>query len=199
VVAKRNKAVVLLWDIVLLLRDILVAEGAQESQNCTPRVGVVPPLAGTLRALVIFVATGAFTGYSPVAPGTVGSMLGLLLVRFAMASVWRYSPVGFLMLFAVVFIITCSVVDCAERIFAEPDCPAIVLDEVLGMIATMFTNPTDWVWLIAGFMLFRLFDIIKPWPASRFNRMRGGAGVMLDDLAAAFYANVALQVLWRIK
>ncbi len=61
----------------------------------------------------------------------------------------------------------------------------------------MFANPTGWTWLIGGFVLFRLFDIIKPWPASRFDRMRGGAGVMLDDLAAAFYANVTLQVLRR--
>jgi phosphatidylglycerophosphatase A len=163
-----------------------------------PRVGAVPPPAGTLRALVIFVATGAFAGYMPVAPGTAGSMLGLLLVRFAIAPVWRYSPAGFLMPFAMVFIIACSVADCAERIFAESDSSAIVLDEILGMIATMFTNPTSWTWLITGFMLFRLFDIIKPWPASRFDRMRGGAGLMLDDLAAAVYANITLQVLRRI-
>ena len=102
------------------------------------------------------------------------------------------------MLFGVVFILACSLADCAERIFGEADSSAIVLDEVLGMIATMFGNPTDWAWLIAGFTLFRLFDIIKPWPASWFNRMRGGAGVMLDDLAAAFYANIALQALRRI-
>jgi len=150
-----------------------------------------------LRALAIFISTGAFAGYTPLAPGTAGSILGLLLVRFAIASVWRYSPTGFLMLFAVVFVIACTVADYAERIFAEVDSSAIVLDEILGMIATMFANPTGWTWLIGGFALFRLFDIIKPWPASRFDRMRGGAGVMLDDLAAAFYANVTLQVLRR--
>ena len=137
-------------------------------------------------------------GYTPLAPGTAGSVLGLLFVKFAAASFWRYSPAGSLMLFGVVFILACGVTDCAERIFGEADSPAIVLDEILGMIATMFGNPMDWTWLIAGFMLFRLFDIIKPWPTSWFNRMRGGAGIMLDDLAAAFYANITLQVLRRI-
>jgi phosphatidylglycerophosphatase A len=73
-----------------------------------------------------------------------------------------------------------------------------VLDEILGMIATMFLNPTEWLWLAAGFVLFRVLDIIKPWPAIRFDRMRGGSGVMLDDLAAGVYANVTLQVLRRI-
>jgi phosphatidylglycerophosphatase A len=159
----------------------------------------VPLATRTLHGLVTFVATGAFAGYAPVAPGTAGSVLGVLLVKFALASIWRYSPAGFLMLFGVVFVFACSVADCAERIFAQPDSSAIVLDEILGIIATMFGNPTGWTWLIAGFTLFRLFDIIKPWPASWFDRMRGGAGVMLDDLAAAFYANVTLQVLRRIS
>ncbi|MBV8356997.1 MAG: phosphatidylglycerophosphatase A [Deltaproteobacteria bacterium] len=148
--------------------------------------------------MITFIATGAFAGYTPLAPGTAGSMLGLFLVKFATASIWRYSPAGSLMLFGVVFILACSVADCAERIFGEPDSSAIVLDEILGMIATMFGNSTGWTWLITGFTLFRLFDIIKPWTTSWFDRMPGGAGIMLDDLAAACYANITLQVLQRI-
>jgi phosphatidylglycerophosphatase A len=175
-----------------------VSEDAQESQTCMLRVNAAAPMTGRLHALVTFVATGAFTGYAPLAPGSVGSVLGLLLVKFATASLWSYSPAWSLILFAVVFILACGVADRAEKILGEPDSPAIVLDEILGMIATMFGNPTGWIWLIAGFSLFRLFDIIKPWPASRFDRMRGGAGLMLDDLAAAVYANITLQVLRRI-
>ncbi|MBV8454323.1 MAG: phosphatidylglycerophosphatase A, partial [Deltaproteobacteria bacterium] len=116
----------------------------------------MPLATRALRALIIFAATGAFVGYAPLAPGTAGSVLGLLFVKFAAASFWRYSPAGSLMLFGVVFILACGVTDCAERIFGEADSPAIVLDEILGMIATMFGNPMDWTWLIAGFMLFRL-------------------------------------------
>ena len=80
-----------------------------------------------MRALAIFISTGAFAGYTPLAPGTAGSILGLLLVRFAIASVWRYSPTGFLMLFAVVFVIACTVADYAERIFAELSATAKIL------------------------------------------------------------------------
>ena len=131
-------------------------------------------------------------------PGTVGSVLGLLVVRLTIGSVGRYSLTGFLALFTLVFIFSCVVADSAEEILAEPDSSAIVLDEILGMIATMLGNPTTWGWLIVGFALFRVFDIIKPWPASSFNRMSGGTAIMLDDLAAAVYANVILQLLRRI-
>lgn len=152
-----------------------------------------------VRTLIIFVASGAFVGYVPVIPGTAGSVLGLFLVRFAaLASIWRYAPIRFLVLFGVVLVVACSVANYAERMLGEADAPAIVLDEILGMVATMLGNATTWPWLIAGFTLFRLFDIIKPWPASWFDRMSGGTGVMLDDLAAACYANITLQVLQRI-
>jgi phosphatidylglycerophosphatase A len=174
-----------------------MAEGAQESQTVKCR-SVDAPGATARRRLVTFVATGAFAGYAPRAPGTAGSVLGLLLVKFAFAPIWKHSPVGFLMMFALAFLCACGVAACAERIFAERDSSAIVLDEILGMVATMFGNPIAWSWLIVGFTLFRLFDIIKPWPALWFDRMQGGAAVMLDDLTAAFYANIALHVLRRI-
>jgi phosphatidylglycerophosphatase A len=161
----------------------LVAEGVQQSSNFLPKLA--PGRAKFWRLPIIFLATGACAGFSPVFPGTVGSILGLLLIRCALGSFSRSSPAGFLMLFGIVFITSCRVADWAEEILGEADSSAIVLDEILGMIATMFANPLSWAWLMGGFTLFRLFDIIKPWPASRFDRMHGGAGVMLDDLAAA--------------
>jgi phosphatidylglycerophosphatase A len=170
-----------------------VAESAPESS--TSIAGDRSQATQVSRALVVFLASGALVGYTPVIPGTAGSLLGLLLVRTAISSIWQRSPITFLLLFGVAFVVASRVADRAERIFGEADSPAIVIDEVLGMIATMFGNPVSWPWLIAGFTLFRLFDIIKPWPASRFDHMRGGAGVMLDDLAAAFYANLTLRTL----
>jgi phosphatidylglycerophosphatase A len=161
-------------------------------------MGVKRPMTRMSRALTTFIATGAFVGYSPLMPGTAGSLLGLLLAKFALAGLWKYSPAGFLMLFAVAFIAACRIADYAQGVFAEQDSPKIVLDEVMGMLAAMAGNSTGWPWLIAGFSLFRLFDIIKPWPASQFDRMHSGAGVMLDDLAAGLYANMALQVLRQI-
>ena len=74
-----------------------------------------------------------------------------------------------------------------------------MIDEVLGMAATMFGNPLTVGYLILGFILFRAADVIKPWPANLIDRrMRNGAGVMLDDLAAAIYANIVLQVIVRV-
>lgn len=116
------------------------------------------------------------------------------MARWTVSS-WQYSPAIALTAFGLVFVVACRVADCAEKNLDQADSPVIVIDEILGMIATMLGNPVTWPWLIAGFGLFRVFDILKPWPASWFNRMHGGAGVMLDDLAAAFYANVALRVL----
>jgi phosphatidylglycerophosphatase A len=173
-----------------------VAEHAPDSSVSVE--GDLPKLTRIGRLAITIVATGAFVGYAPVLPGTAGSVLGLLIVRFALAAVWRSSPAMFLVLFGVTFIVACQVANGAERIFREPDCPAIVLDEILGMIATMFSNDTSWPWLAAGFTLFRVFDIIKPWPASWFDRMHGGTGIMLDDLSAACYANIALKFLRRV-
>jgi phosphatidylglycerophosphatase A len=152
-----------------------------------------------MRQLIIFFATGAYSGYSPVAPGTAGSVVGLFLGYFICASAWQHQPLIFVALFAVVFAISCWIADRAEEIFHEHDSSKIVLDEVLGMIATMFMNPLGWGWLLAGFLIFRLFDIIKPFPASTIDkRMPGGPGVMLDDLFAGIYANIVLRILAHV-
>ena len=105
----------------------------------------------------------------------------------------------FVALFAAVMVLACLIAGRAEEIFGEHDSSKIVLDEVLGMIATMFLNPLGWGWLLGGFLLFRLFDIIKPFPASVIDRrMPGGPGVMLDDLFAGIYANIVLRILAHV-
>ena len=148
-----------------------------------------------MRPLIIFLATGAGTGYAPIAAGTFGSALGLILCKWLFAPLWSGSPAAFATAFIVMFILACAVSGRAEMIFGEHDSSRIVLDEIFGMTAALFLNPTGWAWLIGGFVLFRVFDIIKPWPASDFDRMRNGAGVMLDDLAAGIYANLVLQLI----
>lgn len=148
-----------------------------------------------MRSIVIFFATGAYTGYAPVASGTAGAALGMVLGWLVFAPVWRHSPAAFLMIFMMLFIGACFVAGSAEKIFEDHDSSHIVIDEVLGMIATMFLNPTSFLWVMTGFVVFRLFDIIKPFPASFFDRrVGGGAGVMLDDLAAGIYANLVVRV-----
>jgi phosphatidylglycerophosphatase A len=145
------------------------------------------------RAIIIFLATGAYTGLVPLAPGTAGSVVGLAaawaLLGWAREHYWLFAW-GF----AAVFAGGCWIAGRAESILGQHDSSHIVLDEVMGMIATMFLNPLDRLHLVLGFALFRLFDIVKVFPASLIDRkVAGGAGVMLDDLAAAVYANIALR------
>ena len=157
-----------------------------------------------MRALIIFFATGIYSGYAPIAPGTAGSVVGLVVVWLVFGPLWAHSPALCLLVFAIAFVIACWISDRAERIFDNHDDSRIVIDEVLGMVATMFMNPTGMnraglISLAAGFALFRFFDIIKPFPASLIDRrLRGGGGVMLDDLAAGIYANLVLQVARRL-
>jgi phosphatidylglycerophosphatase A len=152
-----------------------------------------------MRALIVFFATGVYSGYSPIVPGTAGSVVGLAVVWFGSGPLWDRSPPIAIAVFAVLFAISCWIAGRAEVIFNEHDSSKIVLDEVLGMVVTMFGNPITVPWMVAGFLLFRVSDVIKPFPASWFDRkVGGGAGVMLDDLAAAIYANIVLQVLWRV-
>ncbi|HYB89783.1 MAG TPA: phosphatidylglycerophosphatase A [Candidatus Binataceae bacterium] len=152
-----------------------------------------------MRALIILLATGFYSGYSPVAPGTAGSVVGLVVSWALFGPLWQRSPLLALAVFAVAFVPSCWIAGRAEEIFDQRDCPRIVIDEVLGMAATMFANPLTPLYFAIGFVAFRLFDVIKPFPAGLIDRrLGGGAGVMLDDLASAVYANIVLQVLSRV-
>ena len=115
-----------------------------------------------MRALIIFFATGIYSGYSPIAPGTAGSAVGLVVVWFGFGPLWMRSPALCILVFAVAFAIACWISDRAEKIFDNHDDSRIVIDEVLGMAATMFGNPIAFGWLILGFLLFRIADVIKP-------------------------------------
>jgi phosphatidylglycerophosphatase A len=81
----------------------------------------------------------------------------------------------------------------AERHFGRTDPGQVVIDEVMGMLITLFLNPVGWLGALAAFFLFRIFDVIKPYPANRLERLHGGVGVMADDAMAAVYANLALR------
>jgi phosphatidylglycerophosphatase A len=152
-----------------------------------------------MRSLIIFLATAGYSGYSPVAPGTAGSVVGLVVIWLVFGPLWTRSPALCLTVFAIAFVVACWISDRAEKIFDQHDDSRIVIDEVLGMAATMFGNPQSFPFLMLGFLLFRVADVIKPWPANLIDRrMQNGAGVMLDDLAAAIYANIVLQVIARV-
>ncbi len=152
-----------------------------------------------MRKLIVFLATAGYAGFVPVAPGTAGSVVGLVIAWAIFGGIWHVPWQITVPAFVVLFVAACWISGRAEEIFNEPDSSHIVIDEVLGIIATMFLNPVDWKHLVAGFALFRLFDIVKPFPANTIDRnMRGGLGVMLDDVAAAIYANIVLRILARL-
>lgn len=131
-------------------------------------------------------------GYSPIAPGTAGSLLGVIL----------YIPLSCLLpIYYALFLLSASLLSFkiageAERIFGKKDCRVIVIDEVVGVFFTMFLFPPTLFYLSAGFLLFRVFDIVKPFPAGWIDRkISGGPGVVLDDIVAGIYANLSLHIL----
>jgi phosphatidylglycerophosphatase A len=140
----------------------------------------------------VFIATVGYSGYFPIAPGTVGSAAGLLFYVFVW---WTQSPAVEVGLILVLFAAGIWAGTTAERYFGGIDPGPIVVDEVVGMLITLAFIPVGWTGALAGFVLFRVFDVIKPYPAAQFERLHGGLGVMADDAMAAVYANISLRFL----
>ena len=138
--------------------------------------------------LALTIATVFGVGYAPIAPGTFGSAAGLLLWWLLPAS----TPVQAAAII-VLFVAGSWGGSVAERHFGRTDPGQVVADEVMGMLITLFLNPVGWRGALAGFLLFRIFDVIKPYPANRLEQLHGGIGVMADDAMAAVYANLALR------
>jgi phosphatidylglycerophosphatase A len=145
--------------------------------------------------LAVFIATVGYCGYFPIAPGTVGSAAGLIVYLLVWWS--GHSPLVEVGLIVALFAAGVWAGTTAERYFGGIDPGPIVLDEVVGMLITLAFIPVGLSGAIAGFFLFRVFDVIKPFPAGRLESLHGGFGVMADDAAAAIYANLSLRlVLW---
>lgn len=137
-------------------------------------------------------ATCGYLGYSPVAPGTVGSAVGLLV--FGAVRLTGSLAVE-LAVIAVIFALGVWSGAVAERHFGAVDPAPVILDEVIGMLVTLAMIPVTVQGALVGFVLFRVFDVIKPWPANRLEGLPGGWGVMADDAMAAVYGNLALRLL----
>jgi phosphatidylglycerophosphatase A len=142
------------------------------------------------RALAVALGTGLGAGFSPIAPGTAGSVVGVLLAL-------ALAPSGlFATALAVALLLPAGVWAagvCGER-YGSHDHGRIVIDEIAGQLIALATFPARPLWLVCGFLLFRFFDITKPFPARRIDQTwRSGTGVMADDVVAGIYANLALQ------
>jgi len=141
-----------------------------------------------------FLALGGGLGLAPKAPGTFGTLLGIPMLFLMPQSLSGYLVV--LLLLSLIGIWCCH--QCAQSLGVH-DHPGIVWDEVVGYLITMIAVPRSALWVVIGFALFRLFDILKPWPISWIDRqVHGGLGIMLDDMLAALFALACMHVLLAI-
>jgi phosphatidylglycerophosphatase A len=141
------------------------------------------------------IITGLGTGYAPIASGTFGTLVGIPVVILLA----KVSPLVYLLATALLLWYGIRLSDYGEAYFGKKDSGYIVLDEIVGYMVTMFMIPAEPVFLIAGFFVFRFFDITKPWPARALDQSDlGGAGVMLDDVAAGLYSAIVMHSVVRL-
>lgn len=141
---------------------------------------------------IIWLASGCYSGYLPLAPGTAGTLVGIpvyFLFSFFPPSIYLLSS-------AAAFFLAWWASERAEVIFGRRDSPKIVIDEIVGYLITMALLPCTLTMVIGGFLFFRVFDIIKIFPAGLIeHRVSGGLAVVLDDAVAGLYANLLLQAI----
>lgn len=147
-----------------------------------------------MRNVALFIWTAGYSGLFPVGPGTAGSLVGLgLLFVVRLADQCWLEPLVIVLVLA----IGGWSATVAERHYSRADPSEVVVDEVVGMLLTLLWIPVSWTGAILGFAVFRVFDIVKPFPVGIVERLPGGWGVMADDVVAGFYAYGVMRViLW---
>ena len=143
-----------------------------------------------MQRLGLFVATCGYLGYVPIAPGTFGSAAGLV-VFFAVRGIG--SVAAELAVIVLLFAIGVWSGTVAEHYFGGIDPGPVVLDEVVGMLITLALLPVNLTGALVGFFVFRILDVVKPWPSAQFEELPGGLGVMADDGMAALYGNLVMH------
>ena len=149
-----------------------------------------------MRRFAVAICSVGYIGFVPFAPGTVGSIAGCALYLFLRARV-GLGVVPELTSIVLLFAIGGTLGVYAEQALGGIDPGPVVIDEVMGMLITLFLIPVGWIGLFVGFVVFRALDVVKPYPARRLERLPGGLGMMADDAMAAVYANLLMQLLHR--
>jgi len=141
--------------------------------------------------LATWLATGFGSGYSPIAPGTAGTVVGLLMFWPAAYLAFPYQ----LAATVVLFLVGVQAATIVERESGLKDPGIVVVDEIVGIWVTMLHVPWTWPYVLGGFLLFRIFDVVKPFPArTAESRLPRGWGIVCDDVVAGIYANLVLQL-----
>lgn len=146
--------------------------------------------AGFLKKPAHLIASGFGIGFVRIAPGTFGTLMGvgLYLGMVQLPIPWYVWTVILL------FLLGMFVCERTTAALGVHDHPSIVWDEVVGYLITMTAVPPQWIWVAVGFALFRIFDILKPWPVRAIDQhVGGGFGIMLDDALAGAYASIGVQ------
>lgn len=145
-----------------------------------------------LKDPVVFIALGFGSGLSPKAPGTAGTLMTVPLVYFLQ----QQTLLVYVLVTLFVLITGSWVCGYAAKKLQVHDHSAIVYDEVAGFLCTMFMVPANWTLMLTGFVLFRFFDAVKPWPISWLDKnMHGGFGIMFDDVVAGIFSLLCLMLL----
>ena len=148
-----------------------------------------------LRRIGVFIATCAYVGYAPVAPGTFGSAVGLAVFYAVRHQGTMTVEAGTIVVLLAIGLWAATE---AEHHFGGSDPGPVVIDEVIGMLITLAFIPVNLAGAILGFFIFRVLDVVKPWPARRLEHLPGGFGVVLDDVMAGIYGNLAMWGLVRL-
>ena len=144
-----------------------------------------------LQRLQVFIATFGYVGYFPIAPGTAGSLAALALYALLR---WSGSHALELVTIVVVLAVGIWASTGTERALDRKDPGVVVIDEVLGMLITIAFMPLSWWGILAGFLIFRVLDVIKPFPAGRLEHLPAGLGIMADDAMAGVYGHLLLRI-----
>lgn len=148
-----------------------------------------------MNQLILILATGCYSGMMPKAPGTWGSLFALIPWFFI-----KDLPLPvYLAIMAATFVIGFLIAGTAEKLLNKVDAGPIVIDEILGMFITLTLAPAHPLAWLLGFIWFRIFDILKPFPVSWFDtHLHGGIGIMMDDVMAGIYGLICLQLSWHL-
>lgn len=149
-----------------------------------------------MRLITRLISTGLGVGYSPVAPGTAGSFL-IIVIYWLLPEINNAALLLYIVVLFFIGVYSASITE--EEMIRQMgperghDASIIVIDEIIGMLIAVFAVPKHVYYLIAAFILFRLFDITKPFPANRSQKLPKGWGIMIDDIVAGVYANILIQ------
>jgi len=146
-----------------------------------------------MKRFILLLATGFGVGYSPIAPGTLGTLVAIPIYYFLSeisSPLYEITLIG-------LFFLSVWISENAERLFAKKDDQRIVIDEIVGFLITMLWVPKTIRFILIGFILFRFFDILKPFPIRRLEKgLKGGYGVVLDDAIAGVYSNIIIRIVF---